>query len=398
MEILLKPKSEFQIPLEADVISPDNFVDKSIKEIEDLTVLEGNVEKPLKDFFDVSISPSATSRIVIDGDVERVKYIGKEMSFGEIVINGNAGLQLGSEMKGGRIIVNGDVLSWLGMEMENGSIHVKGNAGDYVGCAYRGEWRGMKGGEITIDGSAGDNIGGAMIDGTIKIQGNVGNFCGVKMKGGEIIVRGGTGRAIGAEMTGGKIMVFGKISKFLPGFEYSESMSMKDQLFLGFKGDYSEINPNGKLYVSYNENKNLIMDVITKEEDNVDESGFKAIYNSGSTITQGKIIKGGKKLMEEYMKECATCHINPADYESMGKPLKVVVSCGNNEVVLRAVKDDGVQHGNIFIPRGIWANVITPAATETTGSPMYKGVEVDVKPAPPSAKILCAEEIIEKMR
>lgn len=40
MEIILKPKNEFQIPLETDVISPDHFANKNIKEIENLTVLK----------------------------------------------------------------------------------------------------------------------------------------------------------------------------------------------------------------------------------------------------------------------------------------------------------------------------------------------------------------------
>ncbi|MGD9627468.1 MAG: hypothetical protein AB7U40_07815 [Methanobacteriales archaeon] len=53
----------------------------------------------------MSISPSDTLRIVIDRDVERVKYIGKRMSFCEIAINGNAALQLRSEMKGNTILI-----------------------------------------------------------------------------------------------------------------------------------------------------------------------------------------------------------------------------------------------------------------------------------------------------
>lgn len=35
-----------------------------------------------------------------------------------------------------------------------------------------------------------------------------------------------------------------------------------------------------------------------------------------------------------------------------GEPQKVAVTCGNNEIVLKVVKDDGVQRGNIFILKG----------------------------------------------
>ena len=52
--------------------------------------------------------------------------------------------------------------------------------------------------------------------------------------------------------------------------------------------------------------------------------------------------------------------------------------------------------GPIFIPRGIWANVLTPSYTESTGSPMYKGVPVYLRKASQGERILSAEELVEE--
>ena len=53
-EIKLKLKKESEFPLEADVITPDQFTGKTLAEIKKLTVFHGNEEKSLGDFFDIS--------------------------------------------------------------------------------------------------------------------------------------------------------------------------------------------------------------------------------------------------------------------------------------------------------------------------------------------------------
>lgn len=318
------------------------------------------------------------------------------MKEGQIIINGNVGLQLGSEMKGGKIKVNGNASSWIGMEMQGGIIEINGNAGDYIGCAYRGNWRGMKGGKIIINGNAGNNVGGGMVDGIIHIKGNVGNFCGIQMKGGEIIVDGNAGRAPGAEMVGGKIQIKGKIDSLLPGFKHIETLKIDNLLFMVFEGDLSEKIHNGKLMINKNKNMHIVTGSVPRKQ-KLTEKGLAVIYNSGSTIKQGEIIKGGKKLTSDYIEECARCYINPSDLALIGNPKKVVVECENRKVVLKAVADPDIREGTIFIPRSIWANVLTPSYTESTGSPMYKGVLVYVRKASSSDKILSAEEVIESM-
>ena len=103
--------------------------------------------------------------------------------------------------------------------MKGGKIEIKGDARNFIGSAYRGNWKGMKGGEIIIHGNAGDNIGTCILGGRISIKGNTGQFLGFRMKGGEIIVEGNVGTRVGAEMEAGKITIHGKIEEILPSFK-----------------------------------------------------------------------------------------------------------------------------------------------------------------------------------
>jgi formylmethanofuran dehydrogenase subunit C len=110
-EVVLKPKSQPAVGLEAEVITPDNFAGKSIEEIKALLVFEGKLERKLSDFFEISGEAGTSSNetsILIDGSVERTKRIGQEMKGGEIVIRGDVGMHIGSKMRGGKITVMGN--------------------------------------------------------------------------------------------------------------------------------------------------------------------------------------------------------------------------------------------------------------------------------------------------
>jgi formylmethanofuran dehydrogenase subunit C len=264
-EVLLKPRGEIGIMVEAEVINPGIFAGKSEQEIERLIVWQGPVKLPLSEFFDFEVagtgstSPEETS-IVIEGDVSRVKHIGHGMKAGTIDIHGSAGMHLGSEMAGGSIRVSGNAGSWAGMEMKGGLLRILGNAGDHVGCAYRGNWRGMSGGKIVIDGNARSQLGGGMTGGEIVVGGNVENFCGIRQGGGTILVKGGAVRGVGAEMSGGTVAICGEIEQFNPGFVEmgrEDNPKLGDNSLVGrftkFTGDYAiSKNPKGVLYVRDN--------------------------------------------------------------------------------------------------------------------------------------------------
>ncbi len=106
------------------------------------------------------------------------------------------------------------------------------------------------------------------------------------------------------------------------------------------------------------------------------------LLNTGSTIEEGRLAKGGSKLTEEYTQECAVCEINPVDFQAMGTPQRVLISTmdGRHNVAVYAYATESVEQGQIFMPRAIWANVVVDPETFSTGSPLYKGSPVRVQP------------------
>ena len=121
------------------------------------------------------------------------------------------------------------------------------------------------------------------------------------------------------------------------------------------------------------------------------------LLNTGSTIDEGRLAKGGDKLTEDYTQECAVCEINSKDFADLGFPEKVKVFAkdGKYSVVVYAIPVDSVISGHIFMPRAIWANVVVEPETFSTGSPLYKGSPVKIEPT--REDVLGAEDLVHKM-
>jgi len=96
-------------------------------------------------------STAADTKIIVKGDVPRVKHIGHGMKAGEIVIEGSSGMHVGSEMIGGSIVVKGRrrLMGWHGDERRDFAHNRECRRPCWI--AYRGSWRGMNGGSILID-------------------------------------------------------------------------------------------------------------------------------------------------------------------------------------------------------------------------------------------------------
>ncbi len=218
MPLTLTLKEPPSVPLEAEMLTPDVVADLSHSEIRALPVNLGKRQRRLDDFF--AIDGERTSDVEIQGDVTRLKWIGRGMTRGRIVIRGNAGMHLGSAMTGGRIEVFGNVSDWLGAEMTGGVIHVHGDAGGQVGAAYRGSLSGMRDGTILIDGSAGLEVGMRMKRGIIAVAGRVRDFAGLQMKGGTIVLGDGAELRTGAWMVRGTIISLTPL-QLLPTFAYA---------------------------------------------------------------------------------------------------------------------------------------------------------------------------------
>ncbi len=196
LTVVIKPKKSFEVCVEAE-ITPQNPKPK---------VYLGKEELELEELFDVEVFDDGEEKVILKGDFSKVKWIGRGMKSGEIVVEGNAGMHLGAFMEGGRIVVKGDCDDWVGGMMKGGEIVIEGNAGNRIGCNYWGESEGMKGGRIVVKGSAGNYVGEKMVDGEIVIEGNAGDFVGTEMKGGRITVKGKAGYT-GWDMKGGEITV-----------------------------------------------------------------------------------------------------------------------------------------------------------------------------------------------
>ncbi|GBE18372.1 formyltransferase/hydrolase complex Fhc subunit C [archaeon BMS3Abin16] len=257
-EIILKVISQPTVGLEAENIAPKVFACKSSMEIAGLPIYEGNRERRLGDFFDVSGEAGeaeAETRIVIEGDVRLTKRIGQGMRAGEIHIKGSAGMHLGSKMRGGKVTVEGDCEAFCFQEMRGGVVHIKGNAGNYLGSATRGNWRGMRGGTITVDGNAGSEIATFMKGGKIHVKGDCASFAGVHMNKGFIVIDGRAERRIGAEMIGGTI-VANEVEAMLAGFKPVETVKapeIESEKFTGnykkYSGDHADSRAKGTVWV-----------------------------------------------------------------------------------------------------------------------------------------------------
>jgi len=216
--ITLTLKEQPSVPLEAEVLSPDVTAQLSTAGIRALPVYLGKRQRRVDDFFEVD--GGSSDQITIRGDASRVKWLGRAMTRGRIVVDGNAGMHLGAYMSGGTIEVSGNGSDWVGAEMSGGLIRIGGNAGGQIGAAYRGSSTGMRDGTILIGGSAGLEVGMRMKRGIIAVSGPVRDFAGLQMKGGTIVLGCGAELRTGAWMIRGTIISLGPVP-LMPTFSYA---------------------------------------------------------------------------------------------------------------------------------------------------------------------------------
>ena len=213
----LKLHTKPDVPIEAESITPGVIKNLKAKEIEKTKIFHGNREVNIADFF--SVSKSKLDSLQVEGDMNRIKYLGANMSEGKMHIEGDVGAHLGSAMSGGFINVNGNAGDWIAPEMSGGRIHISGNAGHCVASAYRGASKGVSGGEIIIEGNVKNELGHAMAGATMVVGGNCGDFAGVNMVSGTILIFGEMGIRTGAGMKRGSIICIDNL-EILPTFSY----------------------------------------------------------------------------------------------------------------------------------------------------------------------------------
>ncbi len=124
---------------------------------------------------------------------------------------------------------------------------------------------------------------------------------------------------------------------------------------------------------------------------------MEVLLITGSTIEEGRLVKGWDKFKAEYAKECATCWISPVDFVALCSPEKVEITSknGKHSVVVYAKCMNSVRPGNVFMPKAIWSNVVVDPDTLSTGSPLYKGAPVEIEPT--EERVLSAEDVVLKV-
>lgn len=227
--VTLRLKESGTIPIEADSICPDLFVNLNLAEIKALTAFYGRRKVTLGDLFEVEGKRSEL--IMVEGNLQHVKKIGMRMTQGRIVVRGDVGPHLGAHMRGGEIIIQGNASDWVGAQMQGGRIWIQGNAGHHVGAAYPGEKSGVNRGMIIVEGNAGRAVGARARRVLIIVQGSVGDFAGANMIAGSIIVFGQLGARAGAGNKRGSIVVFGGSPEILPTYRYECTL---EPVFLRF--------------------------------------------------------------------------------------------------------------------------------------------------------------------
>ncbi|KAF5430500.1 formylmethanofuran dehydrogenase subunit C [Candidatus Methanophagaceae archaeon] len=243
-----------KIPVEVESLTPDKLVGKSEAEVKAVKVWWGNKEENTGDLFDVSVEGTAGSadevKIVLDGDLSRVKRIGDGMTAGEIVANSNVDMHCGAMMSGGKITVKGNADCWAGREMKGGELVIDGDAAANLCAMYRGEDKGMTGGKVTVGGNADECVGQYMAGGEIVIKGNARMLAGLNMSGGKMVI-GGDAVMPGADMTKGEITVKGTVQDMMPSFKLEGTESIDGAEYKKYSGDLAMTarKAKGTLYV-----------------------------------------------------------------------------------------------------------------------------------------------------
>ena len=176
LEISLIKKPEFRLDLSN--IKWDHFFENFISEKKfDASVLDGSRKKPFEEFFSVKQNNEnnydfpphfysqeildrrkSFKKIVFQGDLHEVDFLGFKSKDIHILINGHIGNYVGCMMQTGSITIKGSAGHFVGAMMSGGSLIVDGDVGNYAGANLTGEMEGMVGGYLSVKGNAGNNF------------------------------------------------------------------------------------------------------------------------------------------------------------------------------------------------------------------------------------------------
>jgi len=105
---------------------------------------------------------------------------------------------------------------------------------------------------------------------------------------------------------------------------------------------------------------------------------------TGRTIDQGTT-KEHSKLSNEYRDNVAICEMDPNDMKELNikENSNIKIATEHGSVIVKAKESKRVPHPKaVYMPYGLWANIIINAETHGTGMPSFKGVKAEIQPAP----------------
>ena len=201
---LLTLRERPPLPVEVGALNPEALADSSVAELERMPLALGRRSISLAELFRVEGRPGP--RLVLAGDCERLDGIGRGLSSGLIVVEGDAGHETAAGQSSGQVQILGSVRDHAAMGMRGGLLEIGGHAGAYLGAPPPGERLGMRGGLVTVGGNVGERAGDRMRRGMIFVAGDAGAACGARMVAGTIAVAGRLGPLPGLRMRRGTIV------------------------------------------------------------------------------------------------------------------------------------------------------------------------------------------------
>ncbi len=122
---------------------------------------------------------------------------------------------------------------------------------------------------------------------------------------------------------------------------------------------------------------------------------MNVILNTGRTISQGMAVE--HKASPGYRAAVSLCYMNPVDLMDLGieQGARVTLTSRAGRIVLTTRATEGVNHGEVFVPLGPYANHLISAQTHATGMPDFKGEPVDIIPTDEPVKDI--EDVMEEI-
>jgi formylmethanofuran dehydrogenase subunit D len=109
---------------------------------------------------------------------------------------------------------------------------------------------------------------------------------------------------------------------------------------------------------------------------------MQVILNTGRTVWQGQAIESGKDL-PMYVDAAAISHMSAEMMSQLdiepGDNIEIISNFGN--VVVKVVSTvETLPEGMIYVPMGPWANRVIDPETNSTATPSFKNIPVDILP------------------